>query len=251
MFRIYVLTALAIVIIAVVSWPAHAKEATPAKCDVKQKFYDESHMAYDAAFAKEYNLPQENVTEMPEDLRFIEMIIRTENGKPVCHLNMALKNDPKFKFPKEDYVERRFDSQIRAHLNFLPKRTAAEIFDRTLWLELGEMIGGTVWQGAGMTFIRDLYLHDNWAFIAAQTGCSSQYTGDNGFLQVQRSDFQGTREDLIANPKEPSRFYHAIALPESWREKVRPSLKKISVTERDASKCRYEHRRESNLKSGE
>ncbi len=59
-------------------------------CTKKERTFDESHMVYSKSFSQKYDLPEEDIVDMPEYLQAIEFIIRTENDEPRCYLNFSL-----------------------------------------------------------------------------------------------------------------------------------------------------------------
>lgn len=66
--------------------------------------YDLSFPAYDAAFAEEFGLQTQHVTELDTGLRFIELRMITEGAQTNCYYNVVLDKSVQLDFPQEDYV---------------------------------------------------------------------------------------------------------------------------------------------------
>ena len=70
---------------------------------LEHNIYDLSFVAYDAAFAKEFALVEENVTALDEGLRFMEIRMVTEGQQTNCYYNVILDKTVDIDFPEENF----------------------------------------------------------------------------------------------------------------------------------------------------
>lgn len=79
-----------------------------------QPVYDLSFVAYDNAFAKEFGLRQDFVTEMDKGLRWMEIRMVTEGQQTNCYYNLIIDKSIEVDFPDENYEK----DLLNPRLNF-------------------------------------------------------------------------------------------------------------------------------------
>lgn len=79
-------------------------EAEVTEAPLEQDVYDLSFVAYDKDFAEEFGLIADNVTDMDEHLRFIEVRMVTEGQKTNCYYNVILDKLVELDFPDRNYT---------------------------------------------------------------------------------------------------------------------------------------------------
>jgi len=245
-----------ILLISIICFPAIASEKNilTDDCSIEYKKYDESHLAYSDKFAKKYKLSKESIEKMPEFLQFIELVIRSEFGKPACYLNMVIDNKPDiFKIPKEDFHVKRFNSFLNKYLALRTKQDVYDIASKTMWIEVVNFLEV---QHDGIrdsinVFPYDLYIGDYSIKISSRlTQCSlgffkannRRFKGkeENGVLQIQKSNYEGTSSDIRFGGRaiDSERFYHTFILPEKWYERANMTISEIEQIRKDKKRCK-------------
>ncbi len=79
--------------------------------------YDLSFVAYDKGFADEFGLIDDNITEMDEHLRFMEIKMITEGRRTNCYYNVILDKDVKLDFPENDYYKKKMNPSLNLPAN--------------------------------------------------------------------------------------------------------------------------------------
>ncbi len=189
--------------------------------------YDESYVAYNQEFADQYKFPQENVQPMHEYLRYIELIIRTEFGKPTCYLNFSFKNLPDvFKIPKDSYHRPSFPSSLIPLPGFgwwkiFPKQFPFKTAKNTMWIQVYNAFDRS--NPVRNPAIHDIYIQDKYVDIHTQLHmCNITYKyfenspERNAVLQIERTNPEVKYHEVKYNPELRDKFFESIPLPNKW-----------------------------------
>ncbi len=229
-----------------------ASSATLADAEQKPKkektclpwLYDEAHVAYNQDFADKYKFSQDHVQEMPENLRYIELFIRTEFRKPRCYLNFSFRNNPElFKIPDKNYMQPSFPTSLmpnrsgwwKIYPNQSPMKTAKE----TMWIQIYHKYDRSI--PINYLAIHDMYIQDDYVDVHSRLiGCSlakklfkKEHHNMNSVLQIQRAKTDLKYPQVKNKPELRDEFFVTIPFPKKWFEQIRDSLIMVS-----SSRCR-------------
>lgn len=224
--------------------------------DVKEEalqhnVYDLSFVAYDEAFAEEFGLLGNHVTEMDEGLRFMEVRMVTEGAATNCYYNLVLDKSVKLGFPEEDYVANTsvkviptfpvdFDAPIENRKKLVPMRSllnveknlSSEFRNRTY---LGNKDYKHDVQGSRITGFVNYFLQSrpslSGQLISMRVSCSfGTYVFQDGIPAIWLAKPTDIDFNITLNPT--ASLFHIFVIPNNLVKALSPYLEHYHKTEK-------------------